>query len=77
MPTRSTAASQKEFADATNRDLPAYKRLRDSGLQPKATSGAAYIESRATERFEVETGQICPDPKLRRRYQQAFDEVSA
>ena len=77
MPTRSTAAQQKKFSDATDRDLPAYKRLKDDGIQPTATNGAAEMERRATEKFEVETGQLAPDRKTARRYQKAFDEVAA
>jgi hypothetical protein len=38
------------------KDMPAYRRLRQEGLQPKSIDGAARIESRATEKWQVETG---------------------
>ena len=40
-----------------NRDMPAYKRLRDQGYQPKAIDGAADLERDASTRFEIESGQ--------------------
>jgi hypothetical protein len=38
------------------KDMPAYKRLRSEGLQPKSIDGAARIESRANEKWQVESG---------------------
>ena len=39
-------------------DMPAYKRLRANGLQPKNIDGCAELEKRATDRFEVEMGHL-------------------
>ena len=39
-----------------NVDLPAYKRLRREGLQPKRIDGAAEVEKKAEHKFQVETG---------------------
>lgn len=39
-----------------NKDMPAYKRLRANGLQPKRIDGAANVEKRAQESWQVETG---------------------
>ena len=39
-----------------NKDTPAYKRLRANGLQPKKIDGAANVEKRAQEGWQVETG---------------------
>jgi len=39
-----------------NKDMPAYKRLRDQGYQPKGIDGAAVLERDATTRFEIESG---------------------
>lgn len=41
-----------------NKDMPAYKRLRQQGYQPKTIDGAAHIEAKATTRFEIESGQV-------------------
>lgn len=37
-----------------DKDMPAYKRLRQNGLQPKSIDGAAAVEARATTAAEVE-----------------------
>jgi hypothetical protein len=39
-----------------NKDMPAYKRLRANGLQPKRIDGAADVEKKAQESWQVETG---------------------
>lgn len=39
-----------------NKDMPAYKRLRANGLQPKSIDGAAEVEKKAKESWQVETG---------------------
>jgi len=39
-----------------NVDMPAYKRLRRDGLQPKRIDGAAEIEKKAEHSWQVETG---------------------
>jgi hypothetical protein len=36
--------------------MPAYKRLRDQGYQPKGIYGAAALERDATTQFEIESG---------------------
>jgi hypothetical protein len=39
-----------------NKDMPAYKRLRANGLQPKKIDGSAEVEKKAQESWQVETG---------------------
>jgi hypothetical protein len=39
-----------------DKDLDAYKRLRQEGLQPKAINGSAAAESQANYSWQVETG---------------------
>jgi hypothetical protein len=51
------------------RDLPAYKRLRQQGLQPPSTQGCAELEQRAHMRREVEMGRIIAP--------QAWDKVGS
>ena len=41
-----------------DKDLPAYKRLRQGGHQPPSTDGCADLEARATTAFEIEAGEI-------------------
>ena len=42
------------------KDLDAYKRLRQEGLQPQAIDGSAAAESRAEHSWQVETGLGIP-----------------
>jgi hypothetical protein len=62
MGTNSTTTRGAKVAqvNATERgwkkDMPAYKRLRANGLQPKRIDGAAEVERRAQESWQVETG---------------------
>lgn len=37
-----------------NQDMPAYKRLREQGLQPRQINGSALLEKHATERWQIE-----------------------
>ena len=43
---------------AFGKDGPAYKRLRQNGFQPVRIDGSAQMESEATTRFEIESGNI-------------------
>ena len=43
-----------------HKDLDAYHRLRQDGQQPKSIDGAAIVEKRAEENWQVATG-IVPD----------------
>lgn len=53
--TRGAVAAQTErTARNWDKDMPAYKRLRKNGLQPKQIDGSAEIEKKATERWQVE-----------------------
>jgi hypothetical protein len=59
MPTRKGTARSAviESKDKVlHKDLDAYKRLRQEGLQPKRIDGSAELERRAEEPWQVETG---------------------
>ncbi len=62
--TNSTTTRGKRVAEINqternwNKDMPAYKRLRADGLQPKRIDGAAEVEKKAKEKWQVETGII-------------------
>lgn len=40
-----------------DKDMPAYKRLRDSGVQPQRIDGSHRLEQEATTQTEVERGR--------------------
>jgi len=48
-------------------DMPAYKRLREQGLQPPRIDGCAKLEAQADTRFEVESGRAYPERKQQLR----------
>lgn len=52
------AADNKRREGELVQDLAAFKRMRVAGLQPRATKGAARVESEAESTFEVSSGQI-------------------
>lgn len=56
--TSAGAASVTQMEKRWDRDMPAYKRLRNEGLQPKSVDGAGDLETRANERFEIEMGHL-------------------
>lgn len=59
LPTRKKAVRAINNTEATwDKDMPAYKRMRGAGLQPKSIDGAAEIESKATDPMEVEMGRL-------------------
>ncbi len=60
MNTTTTRGQNVESINRTERnwqkDMPAYKRLRKEGLQPKSIDGAAAVEKKAEHKWQVETG---------------------
>lgn len=62
MNTTTTRGRRVAEIDKTERgwqkDMPAYKRLRQNGLQPKSIDGAAEIEKKAKHEWQVETGIV-------------------
>lgn len=47
-------AEINQRASSWDKDMPAYKRLRQEGLQPRSIDGAARLESTATTEAQVE-----------------------
>lgn len=54
---------EKTRETVLSKDLDAYRRLRKNGTQPKTIDGAANVESRAEESWQVASG-ILPDKSL-------------
>ena len=59
------------------RDMHAYKRLTQSGVQPKAIAGAHELERGGAEKFEVENASIITNPAERRKLARAFETAEA
>lgn len=41
-------------------DMPAYKRLRNDGIQPPRIDDSAALEAHATDQFEIDMGKLVP-----------------
>jgi hypothetical protein len=54
-------------------DMPAYKRLRQQGLQPRDIDGCAELEARAETVREIEAGQLLT-PSQRKQVSEMLDE---
>lgn len=52
---------------AWNVDMPAYRRLRNNGVQPKSIDGSAALEARAETKTEIEDGRLMPLPQAKFR----------
>lgn len=51
-----TVATDKQW----DKDMPAYKRIRNNGVQPPRIDNCAELESRAGDQFEIEMAKIVP-----------------
>jgi hypothetical protein len=56
--TRSGAGEDKKAWAKMEKDMPAYKRLRDDGLQPPSVRGAADLEARAEDKADIESAVV-------------------
>lgn len=67
MPNRHPNAVEKNRMEARwERDMPAFKRLCESGVEPTTTEGCADMEARAETRVEVEQNQVIEDRATRK-----------
>ena len=72
-----TAVRAKSRDPQLEKDRDAYRALRRNGEQPKSVTGAAELQARANESFEVYTGGIVEDASLRKRAAVAYAEMPA
>lgn len=76
MVTRCPSAVRTKATDkALDKDRGAYKRLRKNGEQPRRIKGAAALEATADHRFEIQTGVVQRDPKVRRHAKAVFSDL--
>lgn len=61
-PTRRAQASHAKWVNETenrwHKDMPAYKRLVQDGLQPPRIDGCAELEAKATSKAQIEAGCV-------------------
>lgn len=62
MPSRSAGAAHAKWVNDTenrwHKDMPAYKRLVEDGLQPPRIDGCAELEAKAESRVQIEAGSL-------------------
>lgn len=69
-------SSQRDAARREDADMHAYKRLVQSGVQPKKIEGAAELERGAETKHEVEHASLYTSKRQRNRLTKAFEEAS-
>lgn len=75
MPTRHPEAARVVAKDAAwDKDIPAYIRLRKSGVTPPRIDGSADLETRAATKAEVKMGQAL-DPKIAPRVTRTLKDL--
>lgn len=77
MPNRYPEATRIVAQDKQwDKDMPAYKRLRMNGIQPKRIDDSAELETRANDQFEVEMATIVPK-EMKPKVREGLEIVSA
>ncbi len=66
-------SSQTQALRTEDKDMDAFKRLVDSGVQPKQIAGSATLEREASTAFEVENAKILTNSQERRRLLKALE----
>lgn len=75
--TISAGRQPKNVAEAQlGKDLDAYKRLVQSGVQPKGIDGSAELERGANAKHEVENRNLITDPQLRGKVTRMFEQAA-
>jgi hypothetical protein len=77
MPTRKPeAVAAKQYERDREKDIAAYKRLRQDGLKVKGTIGADKLEATARTEFELESGIVAPSASMSREIESAQVELT-
>lgn len=64
---------QSAIEQRWEKDLPAYRRLRKQGLQPKGIDGCAVAETKAKDRFEIDYGHLAASDQERKLFREAIE----
>ena len=66
-PNRRPGVTGKDAQESRlSKDLPAYKRLRRDGLQPRNIDGSAELEKRVGSQFDIDLGRYVPKSEMSR-----------
>lgn len=78
LPTRgsSTVAQLEAKERQWARDMPAYRSMRQQGLQPKSIDGAADLAARASTEMEIESGHLLPTKKQQQTARSVLEDMA-
>ena len=80
MPSRNSVIdldATKKAEKAKDADMSAYKRLRQSGLQPKTINGSAHLEKHAETKSEVQAGRLYSSDASRKESERLMNSIEA
>ena len=67
----------KKAEKAKDADMSAYKRLRQSGLQPKSINGPAHLEKHAETKSEIQAGRLYSSDASRKESERLMNSIEA
>ena len=67
----------KKAEKAKDADMSAYKRLRQSGLQPKSINGSAHLEKHAETKSEIQAGRLYSSDASRKESERLMNSIEA
>lgn len=68
------AGDRRSLDNSRDKDMNAYKRMREHGIQPKNIGGSAEIEAQASTQWEVEHKMILSDP-VRKQFASRIEDA--
>ena len=80
MPSRNSVIdldATKKAEKAKDADMSAYKRLRQSGVQPKSIYGAAHLEKHAETKSEIQAGRLYSSNASRKESERLMNSIEA
>ena len=80
MPSRNSVIdldATKKAEKAKDADMSAYKRLRQSGLQPKTINGSAHLEKHAETKSEIQAGRLYSSDASRKESERLMNSIEA
>ena len=67
----------KKADKAKDADMSAYKRLRESGVQPKSINGSAHLEKHAETKSEIQAGRLYSSDASRKESERLMNSIEA
>ena len=80
MPSRNSVIdldATKKAEKAKDADMSAYKRLRQSGVQPKTINGSAHLEKHAETKSEIQAGRLYSNDASRKESERLMNSIEA